>query len=150
MKNKGKTTTLYFEGVEAQWAKLQEDNLDDFGGKLKSCIDVFLTADQWDRLKESGSMIRPKLQPDGRYLTKFKRNFEHSIPELGGLPVVVDADGKPFTNLIGNGSTVSVIVEVYPTTMGPGTRLNKIRVDTLVEYTKSIASNGILNKDVPF
>lgn len=62
----------------------------------------------------------------------------------GGPPKVIDADGNPWDTsvLVGNGSVVSVILNVYDSKMGRGSRLSRVRVDTLVPYTPSSDVNS--------
>ena len=128
------TQTFYFSG-KAYWARVYEHNLDEYLGVKKAVIELELDPEQRALLKKSGSKVRLDLKDDGTIRAKFKRNFvNEKIPELGGLPSVFDADGKPFSDLIGNGSDVTIKVSVYDTQMGKGTRLDAVRVDTLVPY----------------
>lgn len=135
------TNTLYLSG-KAYWAKVFEHNLDNYDGTLSAQIEIELDKEQRDALKESGSRVTPKLQDDGTIRVRFKRKFDNPLfPNLGGLPNVLDAEGKPLNELIGNGSDVTVKVTVYDTKKGKGTRLESVRVDNLVEYNAESKSN---------
>jgi len=79
-----------------------------------------------------------KEDEDGKHVT-FRRKVslltkKKEVWELGP-PKVVDAEGNKFTELVGNGSEVEVVVEVYDTVKGLGTRLNEVRVLNHVPYT---------------
>lgn len=131
------------------WAKLSEDKLDmgyqdawkDKGGC--TVIDVDLTKEEYDRLKKAGSALRGKPSPDndGRLRVKLRRPWigpSFNKEKLGGLPRVVDEEGKPFDELIGNGSIVEVTASVYTTQGGAGingTRMDKVKVVDLVTFT---------------
>ncbi len=130
------TTVHYIDNVECEWAKLYEHNHDSYGGKDFCSIDLLLNKEQVEKLKATGSKARPKFEESGKYRVKLRRNLENRIADFGGVPEVVDAEGNNFTKLIGNGSIVSVKFSVYDTKMGPGTRLEKVRVDELKEYVK--------------
>lgn len=54
----------------------------------------------------------------------------------GGPPKVVDANGELWDPqvLIGNGSKATLILNVYDTKVGPGSRISRVRIDELVEY----------------
>ena len=126
---------------EAQWAKIYEGQLDtqfDASGYWSIDVAVENTAD----FKASGSQLRPKKtskdNPElkksstGHYFYGFKRKGDQG-------PVLVFAeDGSPFDETIGNGSRVSINVEVYDYTYqgkkGKGTRLISVTVLELVEY----------------
>jgi len=116
------------------WAKIFEHNLDDYGGERKAKINILLDKDALKAFKATGSRLRPKMDDDGNVWVTFSRKFDHKIPDLGGVPAVEFKDGTPVTKLVGNGSIVTVFFDVYDTSMGPGTRMNKIVVEDLVEF----------------
>lgn len=125
----------YFSG-RCFWARLQEHNLDVYNDVKSAQIEIELDPEQRKALKNSGSKVTPKLQDDGTVRVKFKRRFENPIDEFGGLPTVINAEGAPINDLIGNGSKVTVKVVVYDTKLGKGTRLETVRVDELIPYVK--------------
>ena len=145
-----KASVHYVTG-EAQWAKLYEHNKDVFGGKEFYCVDLILEAGEADKLKASGTKLKVVKQEDGRFKVRFRRNhLNERIPEFGGPPVVINKDGEDFTALIGNGTIITLKYTVYPTAMGNGTRMEKVRIDNLVEYVRPEDSDIGNNKELPF
>ncbi len=51
-----------------------------------------------------------------------------------GSPEIVDAAGKPCSDMIGNGSKIVAKVKAYPTKKGKGHTLEAIQVRELVKY----------------
>lgn len=117
--------TLYFRGI-AKWAKL--DKPDDRYHNYS--INVLLDEDSLNEFDRSGIRVKGKEDADdGEIYHRFRRASDF------GPPAVVDDVGDPFKKVIGNGSTVTVAVEVYDTKkMGKGHRLMAVRVDKWVEY----------------
>lgn len=133
------TNRLYLKG-KAMWAKPFERNRD--RGEYHEAtdgitsIDLLMEKEELDKLKDSGSRLRPKVTDEGLSV-KFKRPWKHpTIEEFGGAPQVVDKDGNDWDDgvAIGNESVVEIAVDVYDTQMGKGTRLAGIKVLDLVEY----------------
>jgi hypothetical protein len=64
------------------------------------------------------------------------REYEGKVIFEGGAPKVLNADGSPFDPdvIIGNGSKVSVLLEVYGTERTGGSRVEKVKVLELVPY----------------
>ena len=64
----------------------------------------------------------------------------------GGPPKVVDKDNQPWPEgtLIGNGSKVSVVLSLFMSRMGAGSRIARVRVEDLVEYNPDTGSNEAL------
>lgn len=62
----------------------------------------------------------------------------------GGPPSVVDAEGTAWDKdkLIGNMSSVSVMLNVYDTKMGPGSRIMKVKITDLIEYNPPVMAEG--------
>lgn len=127
--------TYYFSG-ESLWAKLYKDNLDEWEGEKSAQIGVVMNEANLEAFKASGSRLTIRHDDRGRSYVQFKRPFIHpKYPEYGGLPEVIGPDDSPFSELIGNGSKVTVRVTVYDAgKVGKGTRLEKVRVDELVVY----------------
>lgn len=131
---------IYLSGI-AMWAKLFERNRDrgEFYESTDgmTTIDLLMEKEELDKLKASGSRLRPKVTDEG-LTVKFKRPWIHSggISDFGGPPQVVDSDGNDWDDSVsvGNGSTVEIAVDVYDTQMGKGTRLAGVKVLDLVEY----------------
>lgn len=97
-----------------------------------------------DKEGRQGILNHLKMDEDGQYMA-FKRSCQKMIK--GKLqpfhpPIVLEADGKtPIANpgAVGNGSDVTIKIEVYGYTTkggnkGTATRLESIKVDNLVEF----------------
>lgn len=133
---------------EAHWAKVFEHNKDKHeafhGPDGAYTVDMLLDKEELDKLTQAGSRLKPKITEEG-VVIKFKRKHTHpaGISELGGPPRVVDSEGNPWEGgLIGNGSKVQIIVEVYDTKMGKGTRLEALKVVDLVEPPQRDEAEG--------
>lgn len=109
----------------------------DRGGATK--LTLVMDQENKDKLVASGCRMKIHDTDDGRYSIQLRRYWVHDkIPELGGSPSVVRADGSQWNpdedGLIGNGSTGFVIVSVYDTKTGKGTRLEGVQVIDHVPY----------------
>ena len=129
----------YFSGI-GYWAKVQEpvDNYDKAKPKEYK-IDVVLDDKSWHLFDESGCQLQPRVNDkDERYVSfRCPVSAEIKGEKRTYKPTVLDNDNQPFDGLIGNGSGVTCKVDVYPTRMGMGHRLDAVRVDNLVEYAGS-------------
>lgn len=125
---------IYFFSGQAMWAKIYEYNRDEYLENEFTTIDVFLDKESIGRFKESGSRLTLRDNGSGEFV-KFRRMWVNELnSDWGGVPEVVDVDGNTMTDLIGNGSMVTVKVCIYDSRAGKGTRLEGVRVDELVEY----------------
>ena len=130
------TKTLYFTGI-CKYPKLK--TVDEKFGKYQ--ITMYLDQPSWKKFAESKIQVRPKKDEDGEYV-KFscppKVTFvDGKSMTFGPIETYIREEGgevKPLTDLIGNGSTVTVKVETYDTKMGKGHRLRGVLVDNLVPY----------------
>lgn len=135
-----------FTGV-CRWAKVFEEwreNVDwqgqpyDYEALYK--IDLILDKEQRKLLKDSGSALKGKFDDDGNFVATFKRKHKGPFEKASGPPKVTKADGSKWDieadGVIGNGSKVEIVVEVYDTKMAPGTRLVSVRVLEHVPYVK--------------
>lgn len=68
---------------------------------------------------------------------KIKKELVHFGP-----PKVIDKDGVPVTQLLGNGSEVVIKVVVYDSKKGKGHRLEAVQVHKLVVWEGSGDGNG--------
>lgn len=138
------TKTWYFTGT-AKWAKIAEPDKE----FQKYSIDVYLDDANLAKFQESGAQLKLRgHESDGTYVT-----FSRPMARIGrdgevkqfGPPELLNADGEPYPKgtLIGNGSKVTVKVDVFDTPKGKGTRLEAIRVDDLVEYSKKEVDDSI-------
>lgn len=139
--------TYYFSGV-AKWAKVYKHNMDKkFGDRYTIC--VYLDELSKKKYEMSGIQTALKEDEEGQF-AQFKRNDKQLIKgELVefGPPEILGMDG--IDALIGNGSEVTVRVQVFDTVKGKGSRLEKVRVDTLVPFAKAdgVGAEGV---EVPF
>lgn len=129
--------TYYFKGT-CKWAKVYEPD-EDYDKTSKSWkIDLFMDDESFALFEESGAQlkVREDKETKERYVT-FKRPTRKLIKdkiEEYHKPAVVDATNSPMTAKIGNGSTVTVKVEIYNTMKGKGHTLEAVRVEELIPY----------------
>jgi hypothetical protein len=118
-----------------------EGNLKDLGGQTVMNMDI----DDEEYLKLTGAKFMDNMKaasPDnmGYHRVKFTRKWTDQYG--GGAPVVLKADGNPWDfdtdGLIGNGSKIAVIVQVYDTKNKSvfGHRLEKIKVLEHKKYSQ--------------
>lgn len=136
------TKTWKFSG-EAKWAKLASPD----EKYQKYQVDLYL--DDWADFEKSGLQLKVKEDKEtGAKFVTFRRPVVSLIkgkPTQWGAPeVVMAADGSSFTGLVGNGSRLTVEVDVYDTVKGPGHRMRKVWVDNLVEYKRPADTEGEL------
>jgi hypothetical protein len=136
--------TYYFSG-ECKWAKLYKPD-DKYGNYT---IDVKLDEPSIEMYKKAGCQGQIKegfvtFRRKPKVLTK-----KGEVWELGA-PQVFDAGGMPTTDLVGNGSIVTVKVVTYPTQKGIGTRLESVKVDKLVKYEPPKQEDTGAKKFQPF
>lgn len=144
-----KSKNVVFSG-KAHWARVYEGNHDEFNGKEFYKITVELDDESWSKFNQSGLSLKPKpVASDSEELgVTFKRDLEAKTgidakgkkwTLGGGPPRVKDADGEVINDLIGNGSTVEVLINVYTVGAGPmkgkkGHRLEAVKVLNLIKY----------------
>jgi len=87
--------------------------------------------------------------PDNKSLEAFKESGSRiKIQDNGGIRLRRKAlDGQPevlfegaqwdSSKMVGNGSAVTVVIDVYDSKMGKGTRLEGVRIDELEEFDES-------------
>lgn len=143
------------------WAKIY--TADEFRGNRRWTINLYLdTPEEWAKFKETGIQAEPKENADGKYIPLRRPTNKMIKGKIVNFapPIVYGTDGKKIISyvneeghevrsyegekhitrigdpvLIGNGSLVAVNLSVYPTAMGPGNRLESIRILDLIEYT---------------
>src|SRR3990167_5588825 len=103
-------TKKYFFSGPCKWAQLHRP--DEKFNRYK--INVYLDAESKKKFVESGSALQWKKDEDGEYVTFGRQVSKLMKGELVkfGPPKVVDSKGEPLTDLVGNGSEVTVNVEV--------------------------------------
>ena len=160
VETKGNATLIELEG-EAFYAKVFENNLDrneDYHGPGGAAtVQLMVDSEALKVMGQVKSKLSPKMisgndtLPDGMYFN-FKRKISHTIPAFGGLPSVVDAEGKPWdpNELIWNGAKVLLWASIYPTRMGNGTRLEGIKILQNGEKPEDWDDNAGGGFDLPF
>lgn len=122
---------LYFQGM-CKWAQVYKPDSEYDNFK----INVYLDEPSWKLFESSGLQLTPKEDDDGKFVCFRRDNYKQIKKELVhfGAPKVMDADGEPMTDSIGNGSEVVVKVISYPSMKGRGHRLEAVKVTKLVPY----------------
>lgn len=123
----------------ARWARLYESNKDTKYGDASN-VEIQLDSAALTTLKNVG--WRGKIKEDN--WAKFSRKHEQVYadgPRKMGVPKV-EKDGKAFSEMIGNGSILSLSLEVYPSKFGVGSRIDKVSVLEHVPYVKEDISDG--------
>jgi hypothetical protein len=132
------TKTYKFSGI-TKWAKVRKP--DELYENYQ--VPLYLDAESWEKYNDSGCQLKVKEDDDGKYVT-FKRrhaeyNYAKKSQEENGPPKVAKFDGNAYVEfpdgLIGNGSKITVWVDVYDTRNGKGHRLVGVGIDELVEYS---------------
>ena len=135
-------TVFYTFSGTVKWAKVYRP--DKFGNFT---ID-FYPKDKEVRKAIKDTGIRNRLYEDdeGNFFYRFRRaerkeNKKTKEMMEFGPPKVLDSDGEPMTDLIGNGSEITVKISVYDFSSpehgtGKGHRLEEVMVENLVEYKK--------------
>lgn len=130
----------YFQGT-IKWAKVHTPD-PKFGNYE---VNLYPDKPSWAAFKRSGLELKIREDDDGKFITlrrPDKKLIKNEIKEFGP-PKVMTADLEKFDGNIGNGSKVTVKVNVYDTQKGKGHRLEAIRIDELVEYNKVDVDDSI-------
>lgn len=130
------TKTYYFSGTTTYCRpKHLDEKYDNYQ------VNVHLDEESWKRFDESGIQIKKKANSEFGDFVTFKRPakkiFGNKLQTFEA-PDVLDTKGAPVTDLIGNGSKITVKVDVYDTMKGKGHRLISVRVDDLVKYERNV------------
>ena len=152
------TTTITLEG-KALWPKLKAGQ-EDTKFRPKFTLGLIPTQASINLMKEHKLGLKFQESKDGgepsvnvsRYIDK-NPDFKDSIGNLcGNPPKVVDKDKKPYNGIIGNGSDVTVKIDVYDTKYAnKGHRLVAVMVNNLVEYVPQDNSGVDETEDIkPF
>lgn len=137
-------TNVLLNGT-ARWSKVRTP-VKSFDEKFDQyTIDVILNDEGWAEFKKSGLQLKPRVYDDGDRYVQFRRkqeemNYGSGKIEVNGPPEIFLKDEEtgiynkwPKGN-IGNGSDVSVSIEVYKTRNGMGHRLARIWINKLVPF----------------
>lgn len=150
--------TIYVRGI-AFWPKVQPQQLDkkyntytlDFYPSDEAREAIEATGVEWKwKQNEHGDFIRVR-----RPHTKLIRE---EVVEFGPPKVVIatgeEKDGipqtEPFTKLIGNGSEVTLRINIYGTKGRTGHRLEAVRIEKLVPYEAKPAAERVPTEKFPF
>lgn len=150
MASRIKSTYVNIEGI-AEWAKVFESNrdLEGYRGAWKdtdgrTTINIILPDDQFQILKDAGSLKKGKPDPDGRGINvKLDRKWNTGRDWDSGQPEIFRADGSVWDletdGYIGNGSKVllRVCVTYLPDQDTHSTRLDRIKVIDHVPYERN-------------
>ena len=153
------TKTISLSG-KAMWAKLKEGFADT---KYRPNYNLSLIPDQAsvNRMKEHKLGLEFKDNNDGEKYVNIRRyidknpDYKDSEGNLcGKAPRVVFPDGTVYTGIVGNGSEVTVKLDIYDTKyVNKGHRLVAVRVDKLIEYvpadTSGVDETDSLGTDFP-
>jgi len=141
--------TYEFTGI-CRWAKLDKpDQKYD-----KYSIEVKLDEAGAALYKQAGCMGRASKDGEGYYT--FRRDpkgkvWQDNVQVPAGKPLVIDPQGNPIHELLGNGSKVTVKILAYDYNnsfgKGVGTRLEAVCVNELIKYEKQAqAVTGVEGK----
>lgn len=132
--------TIYLVGTCA-WAKLKTP--DPKYGHYS--IDLYPSEKSWEIFDSSGMQLTKRTSENGEYIS-LRRPAQKLIKgELVdfGPPKLLDKHNEPMDKLVGNGSEVTVKVQVYDTlTKGVGHRLESVRVENLITYNPPLPTLG--------
>lgn len=133
------TKSYTFTGP-CKWAKLvsPDEKYNKYG------LDMYLDEENMKVFEASGMQLKVKEDEDGKFVSfrrPVKTLFKDEVKEWG-VPKVTMADGSELEELVGNGSNVTVEVDVYDTVKGPGHRLNTVVVNELVVYKRPSDTDG--------
>lgn len=163
MAEKKKTEYITLEG-RAYWCKLYQ--ADEFRGAKRWMLELAMDKEEeWAKYKAAGIQKKIKEDAEkGKFVT-LQRNTTKMIGTslvYFAPPIIYGTDGQPIVHyvndegnvvrsyndeskkinrvgepvLIGNGSLVRVVLSVYPTAMGPGNRLESVRILDLIHYER--------------
>ena len=138
---------------KSKWAKVLESQLDigkyskDHGGEWS--VDLIIDDDS--------SHTKEGLIADGIHASKFRENDDGEtylrlrrkrLKQNGTVeneaPYVIDKDGKPFDQEIGNGSLIRVHFDFFGKGNMQGLELNDVQVLEHVEYSGAVDNRGKL------
>jgi hypothetical protein len=132
------TKSFSFSGT-CKWAKVHNPvEAFDKNKPKEYTIDLYMNEDNLNTFMESESQLRVKDGEEGKHVV-FRCPSVKLIngKETVFKPEVFDENGVATDVDIGNGSAVTVTVDVFDTRMGKGTRLTKVEIDRLVPYERA-------------
>lgn len=136
------TQYAYFNGP-CKWAKVYKPD-DKFGDPMWSIV-LYLDEENMENFRKTGMTMKPKTDEDGDFVTFRRKQFQNFKNERKEFdpPAVFDKNNEPFSELIGNGSEVTVKVEYFNTRNGVGSRLVSVRVENHIPYETAEAQDAV-------
>jgi hypothetical protein len=126
---------------KCKWAKLYKPESEYDKSKASWRVDLYPDESSWNLFDSSGLQLKKKQDKDGGKFIQLRRPtkklIKDKIVEMSP-PVVINSKLEPFSDPIGNGSTVTCKVIVYDTSKGKGHTLESVRIDSLVEYDMDV------------
>jgi len=121
----------YLRGT-CKWAKLYkpDEKYGNYG------VNLYPNKDSIAMIHKMGLSGKMKKDDDGEFikLSRKKANLVKGVLKEYGPPEVLDKDNKPMQDLVGNGSEITVKIDVFETQAGISSRLESVRVENLVRY----------------
>jgi hypothetical protein len=134
------TKTFKFSGT-CKWAKVHTPvDAFDKNKPKEYTIDLYMNEGNLEEFRRSESQLRIKKdEAENQTYVRFRCPSQVMIngEEVVFKPEVLDENGVPTDEPIGNGSAVTISVDVYDTRMGKGSRLKKVEIDRLVPYERA-------------
>lgn len=125
---------------KVKWASVDKPNT-----KFEPVWTVDVILDEKLKKKVEAAGLKVKEDKDGDYILKIKRKVTGKKGPIDP-PEVTDADGNPFTKLIGNGSECKVYFTIYEWasfgTSGNGAWLNRVEVLNHIPYEDDVDFNS--------
>ena len=146
------TSEIYLSGM-CKWAKVHTPQNKYESTDKEWSINLYLDEVSKKAFDMSGLQLKKKEDEEGTFIT-LRRDVTKVIngDTLTFMkPAVLDGEGQPVTDMIGNGSEVTCKVDVFNTAKGMGHRLQAVRIDELEPYEPH-GIDSLLNdpNDVPF
>lgn len=154
----------YFKGT-VKWAKVYDTPKDETfttkkGKKVNKkaawSLDLYMDEQSMAAYKKSGIQRTVRTDEDGEEFVSFDRPLVYKDKETGEdrnrkPPMILDAENNEFVSddRIGNGSEVTLSVDVYDTQVGKGCRLEAIRIENFIPFKKQEVSEDT-PIEVPF
>jgi len=142
--------SIYYLSGTTKWCSQKLDTK--FPDSHKYNLDLYLDAASQASYKSTGIRVRAKEDKEGETFYKFSRGEKLTKKDgteviLGPFPFL-NADGTPYTGLVGNDSKVTVKISTYDTAAGLGHRVEAVRIDDLVKYER--AETAVPTEGLPF
>lgn len=139
---------IYLSGKGAWMHRLFEP--EEYLGKTSWSMKIYPDPKSMKVFNETKLFLQRKKEDDEGVGVTFKRGVKKPWKLKKGEgedfepPVVLDKEGRPWPaeKLLGNGSEVTIKLEVYQTAKGKSARLDSVRVDKWVEYVPPDEGNS--------